>query len=70
MYSRCGPIAACSVLHEEGRRPDRKRIFRLKNLREWFWIDSTSLFRAAVFEICIAMMIANLHMEEALKEDD
>lgn len=45
---------------EGRRRPGRRKTSWLKNLREWFNIDSTSLFRAAVNRIQIALMIANL----------
>lgn len=45
----------------EGRRGmGRRRISWLKNLRDWYNVDSVSLFRAAASKVCIAMMIANL----------
>jgi hypothetical protein len=38
----------------------RRRIFWLKNLREWFECSSAELYRAAVNRVRIAMMISNL----------
>jgi len=45
----------------EGKRaPGRRRTSWLKNLRQWFGRSTSSLFRAAVSKVQIAMMIANL----------
>jgi len=45
----------------EGKRaPGRRRTSWLKNLRQWFGRNTSSLFRAAVSKVQIAMMIANL----------
>lgn len=44
-----------------GRRgPGRRRISWLKNLRSWFSMTTTGLFRAAVNKVLIANMIANI----------
>lgn len=45
---------------EGKRRPGRRKTSWLKNLREWFGMDSKSLFRAAASKVRIVMMIANL----------
>ncbi|XP_045448929.1 uncharacterized protein LOC123657427 [Melitaea cinxia] len=50
---------------EGKRRPGRRKISWLKNLREWFNLSTRSLFRAAASKIKIAMMVANLRREEA-----
>ncbi|CAH2267750.1 jg15167 [Pararge aegeria aegeria] len=47
------------------RRPGRRRISWLKNLRQWFGKSTKSLFRAAVSKVEIALMIANLRKETA-----
>lgn len=45
----------------QGRRcPGRRRTSWLKNLREWYGVNSTSLFRAAANKIKIIMMIADV----------
>jgi hypothetical protein len=45
----------------KGRRgPGRRRISWLRNLRQWYGRSTTSLFRAAVNKVEIALMIANL----------
>ena len=45
----------------EGKRgPGRRRISWLANLRKWFGVTSTDLFRAAANKARIAMMIANI----------
>lgn len=50
-----------------GRRgPGRRRISWLKNLRTWFNITSTQLFRIAADKVRIAMMIANIRNGSAL----
>ncbi|KAL0270637.1 UNVERIFIED_CONTAM: hypothetical protein PYX00_001950 [Menopon gallinae] len=38
----------------------QRRTSWLKNLREWFGLTSTALFRAAASKVAIAMLIANL----------
>lgn len=44
-----------------GRRgPGRRRISWLKNLRTWFSMTTTDLFRTAINKVRIAMMIANI----------
>ena len=45
---------------KERRRWGRRKTSWLKNLRDWFGLNSTFLFRAAVSKVRIAMMIANL----------
>lgn len=45
---------------EGRRRPGRRRISWLKNLRTWFNTTTVGLFRAAVDKVRIAMMIANI----------
>ncbi|CAH2236323.1 jg10705 [Pararge aegeria aegeria] len=52
------------------RRPGRRRISWLKNLRQWFGKSTKSLFRAAVSKVEIALMIANLHKETAPQEEE
>jgi len=42
------------------RGPGRRRISWLANLRKWFGVTSTDLFRCAANKIRIAMMIANV----------
>ena len=42
------------------RGPGRRRTSWLKNLRQWFGKSTTSLFRAAVSKLQIAMLVANL----------
>ncbi|KAH1021873.1 hypothetical protein HUJ04_011357 [Dendroctonus ponderosae] len=45
----------------QGRRcPERRRTSWLKNLREWYGVDSTRLFRAAANKIKIIMKIADV----------
>ena len=45
----------------EGKRGQgRRKTSWLKNLRDWFDVDSLSLFRAAVDKVKICQMIANL----------
>jgi len=38
----------------------RRRTSWLRNLREWFGVTSFNPFKAAVFKVRIAIMIANL----------
>ncbi|KAL0277874.1 UNVERIFIED_CONTAM: hypothetical protein PYX00_005000 [Menopon gallinae] len=52
------------VIRNSKRRPGRRRTSWLKNLREWFGMDSASLFRATASKIKIAVMIANLRRGE------
>ena len=51
----------------EGRRgPGRRKTSWLKNLRDWYGVNSISLFRAAVSKIRIATMIANLRRGDGI----
>ena len=51
----------------EGRRgPGRRKTSWLKNLRDWYGVNSICLFRAAVSKIRIATMIANLRRGDSI----
>lgn len=45
------------------RGPGRRRISWLQNLRKWFSLTTTGLFKAAVKKIRIAMLVANIRNE-------
>lgn len=45
------------------RGPGRRRISWLQNLRKWFSLTTTGLFKAAVNKIRIAMLVANIRNE-------
>lgn len=49
-------------------KPGRRGAAWLKNLREWFKMDTKSLFRAVVDRVKITMIIINLRYEIALKQ--
>ena len=54
----------------KGRRgPVRRRISWLRNLRQWYGRSTTSLFRAAVNKVEIALMIANLRRGDKEEEE-
>ena len=47
----------------------RRRISWLKNLRQWFNINTTGLFRAAVNKVMLANMIANVRWADKVPEE-